>query len=131
MTAMRADVPGHPRGVFDNTGRPSQSEAKRTFDELWSGLSAQRTRVCQQVFGISPLDITEIERKRLQDAIPPETRSKAAQDYRALTNHLLDSGSQGRKIGQEAFWIKSIASWEKQQNFPKENQATQRRQEER
>jgi hypothetical protein len=113
---MRANVPGHPRGVFDDTGRPSQSEAKRTFDELWSGLSAQRTEVCQQVFGISPINSTEVKRERLRDAIRPGNRAKAAQDYRALTKHLFDFEPRGRKIGQEAFWIESISLWEKQQS---------------
>jgi hypothetical protein len=130
MTAMRADVPKHPEEVFDAHGRPSESEGKRVFDELWSELSAQRTKVCTQVFGILCKEVTTRERKRLRDKIPSGSRTEAAQDYAALTEHLSKLGRQAvhditPTVGQEAFWIKSIASWKKQYRFPEENHATQ------
>jgi hypothetical protein len=91
--------------------------------------------VCSEVFHISPDKETEVERERLRDAIPLERGTQAAKDYADLTEYLAGLKSSATRdikppIGQEIFWIKSIASWKKQYKVPTESQAT-RQQEER
>jgi len=87
--------------------------------------------VCSKVFGISPDKYTEVERERLRDAIPLGGGTKAAKDYADLTEYLAGLRPQATRditppIGQEIFWIKSMASWKKQYKFSTEGQATQR-----
>jgi hypothetical protein len=121
MPAMHADVSDHPKGIFDATGRPSAFEEKRSFDKLWSALCAKRKSVCKVAFRISPSKDTQAAWERVRDEIRPESTTKAAEDFSALTSHLSNLGSQLResqvqdiafKIRQDILWIQSITLWE-------------------
>jgi hypothetical protein len=119
---MRAKVPETPKGILDKDGRPSGSERERIFDELWSRLSAQRIEVCDKVFGIFPdrhrEAILESVVEEVRNESQAESKTKAAEDFAALTKHLWTLSPQDRGIDFElrkkALWIRSIALWEGQ-----------------
>jgi hypothetical protein len=123
MPVLRGDASvDHPAGIFDDTGRPSESERTSTSDKLWSALCAKRKSVCKVAFRISPSKDTQAAWERVREEIRPESRTKAAEEFDALTRHLSKLGSQqlresqildvGLRIGPDALWIQSIALWE-------------------
>jgi hypothetical protein len=119
---MRAKVPEPPKGILDKDGRPSASERERIFDGLWSRLSAQRIEVCDKVFDIFPDPRREAILKRVVEEVrnesQAESKTKAAEDFAALTKYLWTLKSQDLHIDFElrkkALWIRSIALWEGQ-----------------
>jgi hypothetical protein len=117
MIAYAASIPdGHPKGVIESLRPRDSSAAETAFLEQWNDLWAARSAVCANVFDTEPKHDAELpNRVSLRNALGPDQYDRAAEDYRALTDHLKDTYVKEREersiLGPLALWAPDMRTW--------------------